>query len=208
MTISTPRFNALSIESCFCEWRRIRGLEPYGQLLKLCDRENVYGRFMGDLCRRADEKYNSGLFHFQKEQSTSEAPDRISPKLTVDDKVFKPILQSLYFEHGSPYRFRVLPVEILGTIYERFLGKVIRLMAGHQAKIEEKPEVRKAGGSITLRPTLSTTSLKTRSGSSSRTRVHLNSPVARERRHCAFWTCLAEADPSCWALISESLTTA
>ncbi len=39
-----------------------------------------------------------------------------------------------------------MPVEILGTVYERFLGKVIRLTAGHQAKIEEKPEVRKAGG--------------------------------------------------------------
>jgi len=37
-------------------------------------------------------------------------------------------------------------VEILGTVYERFLGKVIRLTAGHQAKVEEKPEVRKAGG--------------------------------------------------------------
>ena len=31
-------------------------------------------------------------------------------------------------------------------MYERFLGKIIRLTAGHQAKIEEKPEVRKAGG--------------------------------------------------------------
>jgi hypothetical protein len=31
-------------------------------------------------------------------------------------------------------------------VYERFLGKVIRLTAGHQAKVEEKPEVRKAGG--------------------------------------------------------------
>jgi hypothetical protein len=123
-----------------------RRLEPYGQLLKLCEGDHIYGRFMSDLCRRADEKYNSGLFHFQKEQSTTEAPDRITPKLTVDDKVFKPILQSLYFEHGSPYRFRFLAVEILGTIYERFLGKVIRLTAGQQAKIEEKPEVRKAGG--------------------------------------------------------------
>ena len=37
-------------------------------------------------------------------------------------------------------------MEILGTVYERFLGKVIRLTAGHQAKVEEKPEVRKAGG--------------------------------------------------------------
>jgi len=32
-----------------------------------------------------------------------------------------------------------------GQVYEQFLGKVIRLTAGHQAKVEEKPEVRKAG---------------------------------------------------------------
>jgi len=123
-----------------------RGLEPYGQLLKLCERPGIYPRLMAELCRRADQKYNSGLFHFQKESGVSEDPDRITPKLTVDDRVFKPILESLYFEHGSPYHFGLLPVEILGTVYERFLGKVIRLTAGHQAKVEEKPEVRKAGG--------------------------------------------------------------
>jgi hypothetical protein len=31
-------------------------------------------------------------------------------------------------------------------VYEQFLGKVIRLTKGHQAKVEEKPEVKKAGG--------------------------------------------------------------
>ena len=31
-------------------------------------------------------------------------------------------------------------------MYEQFLGKVIRLTAGHQAKVEDKPEVKKAGG--------------------------------------------------------------
>jgi type I restriction-modification system DNA methylase subunit len=36
--------------------------------------------------------------------------------------------------------------DMLGQVYEQFLGKVIRLTAGHQAKVEEKPEVRKAGG--------------------------------------------------------------
>jgi type I restriction-modification system DNA methylase subunit len=123
-----------------------RGIEPYEQLLKLCERPDIYSRFMRDLCRKADEKYNSGLFHFQKEAGIPEAPDRITPNLSVDDKVVKPILQSLYFEFGSPYHFGVMPVEILGTVYERFLGKVIRLTEGHQAKIEEKPEVRKAGG--------------------------------------------------------------
>ncbi len=123
-----------------------RGLEPYEQLLKLCERPDIYSRFIHDLSRRADQKYNSGLFHFQQESGVSDEPDRITPKLVLDDKVFKPILQSLYFVHGSPYQFGVMPVEILGTVYERFLGKVIRLTAGHQAKIEEKPEVRKAGG--------------------------------------------------------------
>ena len=123
-----------------------RGLESNGQLLKLCERPDIYNRFMRNLCRKADEKYNSGLFHFQKESGISDIPDTLTPRLAVDDKVLKPILQSLYFEYGCPYHFGVLPVEILGTVYERFLGKVIRLTAGHQAKVEEKPEVRKAGG--------------------------------------------------------------
>ncbi|MCX6994075.1 MAG: N-6 DNA methylase [Kiritimatiellaeota bacterium] len=123
-----------------------RGLESYGQLLKLCEQPDIYNRFMSGVCRKADQKYNSGLFHFQKEIGVSDAPDTLTPSLAVDDNALKPILQSLYFEHGCPYHFGVMPVEILGTVYERFLGKVIRLTAGHQAKVEEKPEVRKAGG--------------------------------------------------------------
>jgi hypothetical protein len=45
----------------------------------------------------------------------------------------------------SPYLFNYIPVEILGTIYERFLGKIVRPQ-GRGVTIEEKPEVRKAGG--------------------------------------------------------------
>jgi hypothetical protein len=123
-----------------------RKLEPDRQLLALCDRPDIYSRFLSYVCRKADEKYNSGLFHFHDEKGVADAPDTLTPHLSVDDKVLKPILQSLYFENGCPYHFGVLPVEILGTVYERFLGKVIRLTAGHQAKVEEKPEVRKAGG--------------------------------------------------------------
>lgn len=123
-----------------------RGLEPYGQLLKLTEQPEIYRRFLKDLCRRADDKYNSGLFHFKKEDGDGEPPDTLTQSLIIDDKVLKAILQGLYFENGCPYHFGVLPVEILGTVYERFLGKVIRLTAGHRAKVEEKPEVRKAGG--------------------------------------------------------------
>ncbi len=48
-----------------------------------------------------------------------------------------------------PYEFSILPIEILGNIYEQFLGKTIKfrnVKEGHTAIIEEKPEVRKAGG--------------------------------------------------------------
>ena len=65
--------------------------------------------------------------------------------LKIDDGIFKTIIKELYYPN-SPYEFSVLSPEILGNVYEQFLGKVIRLTKGHQAKIEEKPEVKKAGG--------------------------------------------------------------
>ena len=123
------------------------------------------------LCRKADEKYNSGLFHFQKEKDIDEAPDRITPKLTVDDKVFKPILQSLYFAHGSPYHFGVLPVEILGTVYERFLGKVIRLTAATRPRSRKSPRSARPAACTTRRPTSSITSSSTPSAGRSRARA-------------------------------------
>src|SRR5665647_100015 len=54
-------------------------------------------------------------------------------------------LKRLFYPE-SPYEFSVLPADILGQVYEQFLGKVIRLTKGHQAKVEDKPEVKKAGG--------------------------------------------------------------
>ncbi|MCX6867499.1 MAG: N-6 DNA methylase, partial [Verrucomicrobia bacterium] len=93
----------------------------------------------------ADARYNSGLFHFSREKGQAEEPDTLTPNLALDDKTLKDIIAHLYYP-DSPYEFSVLPADILGSVYERFLGKTIRLTDGHQAKIEEKPEVRKAGG--------------------------------------------------------------
>ncbi len=121
-----------------------RGIEEYGRLQALINGERIYKR-MFDLFYRADEKYNSGLFHFQIEKGRPADPDELTPDLKIDDKVLKDIIKGLYYPE-SPYEFSVLPVDILGHVYERFLGKVIRLTAGGRAKVEEKPEVRKAGG--------------------------------------------------------------
>ena len=65
--------------------------------------------------------------------------------LNIDDKPLKEIIKRLYYP-DSPYEFSVLPAEILGQVYEQFLGKVIRLTEGHRAVVEDKPEVKKAGG--------------------------------------------------------------
>ena len=85
------------------------------------------------------------MFHFKNEKGQSSGPDSLTLRLKIDDKVLQDILKNLYYPE-SPYVFREIPSDILGQVYERFLGKVIHLTAGHQAKVEEKPAVRKAGG--------------------------------------------------------------
>jgi hypothetical protein len=113
-----------------------RGIEPQGRLLALVNAPKIYERF-AKLCEQADEKYNSGLFDFKADDWTLD--------LKVDDKVLKAILKGIYYPK-SPYEFSVLPADILGNVYEQFLGKVIRLTPAHRARVEEKPEVKKAGG--------------------------------------------------------------
>ena len=120
------------------------GIEPAEQLSNLADNPKIYKRLY-QIFQKADDKYNSGLFHFTQEKGRTEPPDDLTPNLDIDDKSLEQIIKSLYYPH-SPYVFSVLPAEILGNVYEQFLGKVIRLTASHQAKVEEKPEVKKAGG--------------------------------------------------------------
>jgi len=119
-----------------------RGLETQYSLQSLLNGERVYPRLV-EIYYRADERYNSGLFHFNEKDGAN--PDMITPTLTIDDKLLKEIFRNLYYP-DCPYEFSVLPVEVLGNAYEQFLGKRISLTAGHHARIEEKPEVRKAGG--------------------------------------------------------------
>ena len=121
-----------------------RGIEEYGCLQKLLEGQDVYQRLVA-LFHRADTRYNSGLFHFNEEAGWEEMPDRLTPSLLIDDTVLKKIIKRLYYPE-SPYEFSVISPVILGQVYEQFLGKVIRLTPGHQAKVEYKPEVKKAGG--------------------------------------------------------------
>ena len=121
-----------------------RGIEPYGQLNEAIKSGSVYPNLVS-LFRRADDKYNSGLFHFRNERGRNEPPDTLTVNLVVDDAPIRDIVKRLYYPE-SPYEFSVLPAEILGQVYEQFLGQVVRLTPDHHAVVEDKPEVRRAGG--------------------------------------------------------------
>lgn len=119
-----------------------RGIEDYERLFKLSKASGIYNR-LANVFKDADDRYNSGLFHFNTKDKHATEADTITLKLKISDAVLKRVIESLY--PPNPYEFSVIPADILGHVYERFLGKVIHI-AEKKATIEEKPEVKKAGG--------------------------------------------------------------
>ncbi|HPS87695.1 MAG TPA: TaqI-like C-terminal specificity domain-containing protein [Spirochaetota bacterium] len=115
-----------------------RQIEKPDLLFEITHKENVYTS-LNNIFALADLKYNSNLF-------SSEA---WMVALNIEDKVLDEIIDEMY-PPKCPYEFSVLPIEILGHAYEQFLGKTIKFSRktkfGHSIEIEEKPEVRKAGG--------------------------------------------------------------
>ena len=120
-----------------------RGIELPGRLLATQNGGNVYARLM-HLFREADARYNSGLFHFGVERARAEAPDEFTPTLYIDDEPLREIILRLC--RDSIYDFSQIPVEVLGHVYERFLGKIVQFSDCPKVDVIEKPEVRKAGG--------------------------------------------------------------
>lgn len=113
-----------------------RDVEPYEKLKNKIGQTNCYKNFL-DYLRYADEKYNSGIFDIKN--------DKVTTRISIDDAVLREVILKLYYPL-SQYQFDVIPIEILGNVYEQFLGKVIRLTPSHQAKVETKNEVKKSGG--------------------------------------------------------------
>lgn len=110
-------------------------IEPEPLIETLQKKGNSWDSFVAT-SRRLDRVYNGIIF---KEHSLLD-----SGKFKADERVFDKISQSLSHRE-SPYDFNAIPIHILGSIYERFLGKVI-VATDKRARVEEKPEVRKAGG--------------------------------------------------------------
>ncbi len=99
-------------------------------------RKSAWDEFISD-SRALNAKYNGVVF---RNHPIIDSDKFIPP----DEKEFRGICEELSFKN-SPYHFNFIPIHILGSIYERFLGKVVHA-TDKQVKIEDKPEVRKAGG--------------------------------------------------------------
>ncbi|MCZ7555762.1 MAG: Eco57I restriction-modification methylase domain-containing protein [Bacteroidia bacterium] len=110
-------------------------IEPDLEIGSLGKKKGVWEEFL-DTSRRLNAKYNGVVFRAH----SIDVPACKGP----DEAEFAAVL-ARFSRAESPYDFNAIPIHILGSIYERFLGKVIRATA-KQAKVEEKPEVRKAGG--------------------------------------------------------------
>ncbi|RHX77470.1 Eco57I restriction-modification methylase domain-containing protein [Leptospira yasudae] len=111
-----------------------REIEPENTLFDASKKPvDIYSSLI-PIFQSLDKTYNGLLFkkHF-------------SESVIIDDITIKNIIKKMCYPL-SPFQFDIIEPEILGRIYEKFLGSRIRLTEGHRAKIEEKIEVRKAGG--------------------------------------------------------------
>lgn len=114
-----------------------KDMEEYETLKRACGATDAY-KELRKVFDFANKKYNSGLF----------ASEDWLNNLVIDSKVLKDIASELYYPI-CPYAWVALPIEILGNIYEKFLGSEItfrNVKGGHTVQVEQKPEVKKAGG--------------------------------------------------------------
>jgi len=110
-----------------------RELERYKTLYNITSYDDLKRLF-----HDADHRYNSGLFDFVE--------DGLSLDVDLDGDVLVDIFKELYHPQ-SPYDFSVVEANVLGEIYELFLGREIRLTPP-AVEIVEKPEVVASGGVV------------------------------------------------------------
>jgi type I restriction-modification system DNA methylase subunit len=112
-----------------------KGIYPDNLVGHFGDKGTAWQDFVAT-SRRLDSIYNGIVF---KRHDILDASS-----FKIDDDAFAGICKKLA-HINSPYDFNSIPIHILGSIYEQFLGKVI-VTTDKRARLEEKPEVRKAGG--------------------------------------------------------------
>ena len=119
----------------FLRFLEDKQIEEHQLVARFTDKDSAWKNFV-IASRRLDGIYNGVVF---KEHAILDATS-----FRADNEVFADICRHISDPH-SPYDFNAIPIHILGSIYERFLGHVV-VATDKRVHVEEKPEVRKAGG--------------------------------------------------------------
>jgi adenine-specific DNA-methyltransferase len=119
----------------FLRFLEDKGVEPHRIVHRFGNKGTAWEDFIA-ASRRLDGIYNGAVFKKHAILDNAE--------FQVDDTPFANICESLA-HFNSPYDFNTIPIHILGSVYERFLGNVI-VATQKRVSVEPKPEVRKAGG--------------------------------------------------------------
>lgn len=87
-----------------------------------------------------DDKYNSGLFTPNK--------DNDCDKITIDGEIIKKLVYYLYESHDKEYiyNFEWIDADVLGQVYEQYLGKILAQTKSGKAKLKEGQAHRKEQG--------------------------------------------------------------
>ncbi|MFH0921400.1 MAG: N-6 DNA methylase [Fibrobacterota bacterium] len=125
------------------------GYEEKGSLLEMAQNEDgFWPLFLEEHDKRYSKVYDGILFPASGEDD----PTGIEGYLRswwLKGRVFRDIVSTLYYP--NPYKFDVVPIELLGGIYERYLGKRLRVV-GNDVQDEYKFEYQRTKGAVYTPP--------------------------------------------------------
>lgn len=125
------------------------GFEELGTLLEMGQNEDgFWPLFMEEHDKRYCKVYDGILFPASGEDDPTGVDTHLR-SWWLRGRIFRDIVETLYFPH--PYRFDVVPIELLGGVYERYLGKRLRVI-GNDVQDEYKLEYQRTKGAVYTPP--------------------------------------------------------
>lgn len=120
------------------------GLEETGTVNSLGSRGDFWPDFAEENERRWRHVYDGILFPHSEEDDPTGVEHHLL-RFSIKGRVFRKMIENLYYP--NPYRFDAIPLETLGGVYERYLGKQLRLVGGKVVD-EYKPEYQRSKGAV------------------------------------------------------------
>lgn len=125
------------------------GLEKYGSLNSMVNDEDGFWPLFAEAHEKRYRKVYDGLLFPHTEEDDPTPIEGHLRSWWLKGRVFEHIVRGLYYP--QPYKFDAVPLELLGGIYERFLGKRLRVV-GNDIKDEFKPEYQRTKGAVYTPP--------------------------------------------------------